>query len=790
MKKQFILFVQLGSPKTPKVSDVRSYLYQFLKDPRVVDLNPILWKFILYFFILPFRPKSSAKLYSRIWDGQSFPLLTNTDNFLKKFQENIGKEFDCRVSYLLGSNGFNDFYDDWLELSLNGDSRDVFVVPLFPQYSEATSASVFDCWTHFLSKKVRIPTFKFLNSFHLSKAFIDNSSDQINNKYQSLTNDNIKIDHTIISFHGIPLRRVIYKFDPYLNDCLDTFFLIKENLNKEINPHLTFQSRFGSEVWLNPYTSIYCKDLATKGAKNILVYCPSFTADCLETIDEIETELNLELNELGCKVHLVSCLNDNDKWASDFAKFIASNIENKSKELTYAPSESLEKEVIVENLKKQDSTLPVESKKTLKIVFFTLFLDLVSFSIIFPMFPALAKHYIEVDPDNYFLNLIFNSINVLTSTSSTKIASVVLFGGALGALYSLLQFFASPLWGGLSDRIGRKPVLLVSIFGLMISYIIWFFSGSFTLLIVARFIGGIMGGNISTATAVVADITDDKNRSKGMAIIGISFAVGFIIGPALGGILSMIDLTKLYPSMTAYGVNPFSVPALLASVLCFINLLQVAFNFKETLPKGNKKRTSERSLNPFKLFKPLPIFAVNLTNFSYFVFLSAFSGMEFTLTFLAVDRLGYTSMNNAYMFIYIGFILTLVQGGYVRRKASIIGESKMAIHGLISIIPGLLIIAFCYSTWMLYLGLFFLAVGSGQIIPCLTSLVSIHSPKEMQGQSIGIFRSLGALARVIGPIVGAIFYWKYGSKVPYILGALTLVVPMILVAKIPKKQVI
>ena len=161
---------------------------------------------------------------------------------------------------------------------------------------------------------------------------------------------------------------------------------------------------------------------------------------------------------------------------------------------------------------------------------------MLGFQLSFPLFPSLAKHYLQYDGDNYFLNLIFNSVSSLTAAGGVtdKISGIVLFGGALGALYSFLQFVAAPLWGTISDRIGRKPVLLISVFGLAISYLLWFFSGSFTTLIIARFIGGIMGGNISTATAVVADVTNTKNRSKGMALIGIAFAFGFILGSSNG----------------------------------------------------------------------------------------------------------------------------------------------------------------------------------------------------------------------------------------------------------------
>jgi MFS family permease len=294
-----------------------------------------------------------------------------------------------------------------------------------------------------------------------------------------------------------------------------------------------------------------------------------------------------------------------------------------------------------------------------------------------------------------------------------------------------------------------------------------------------------MSGNLSIASAVVSDITDEKTRSKGMAVIGISFALGFVFGPALGGLLSMVNPLHYFPQWSQWGVNPFSSAALLAAVLSFINFFTIWKYFPETLKAGVQNQ-SQRSLNPLKLFKPLPYQGVNLTNIAYFFFITAFSGMEFTLTFLAVERLGFTSMDNAYMFIFIGFILGMVQGGYVRRKAHQVGERKMSFQGLVTIIPGLILLAFTQNTFMLYFGLFFLAMGSAMIIPCLTSLVSLYTPSHMQGQSLGIFRSLGSLGRVLGPIYASLVYWRFGSMNAYLIGSLLIIIPLLLVRKLPQ----
>lgn len=788
LTKTKVIIAQLGSPKTPGTKDVRSFLKIFLGDPRVVDMNPTIWKIILNFFVLPFRPKSSAKAYSRIWDGEKFPLIENTRLFADNLKPHLDENIELNHAFLLSEPTFTTVFNEWDNEDPTKRADEVVILPQFPQYSEATSASVFDILSHDLHKRVNIPTFRFINSYHTSHAFIDNSVKKIQK-----TIDEKSVDDLVISFHGIPLRRVMQKKDEYYFQCYETFELMKNQL-KNIDPakiHFTFQSRFGSEQWLGPYTDSYTLKLANSGSKNIAVYCPSFVVDCLETTDEIGNELKEEVHELGCELHHVECLNYDEQWVKDYATLINTYVNEPKEKLTklFYPTNIKEIRMNAPEQKEVSPPLDPKAKKTLKIVFLTLFLDLIGFSIIFPMFPALAKHYLAVDGDNVFLKAIFGSIQSLTDVGGVgDMSAIVLFGGALGALYSFLQFIAAPIWGGISDRIGRKPVLKISIFGLFVSYAMWFFAGSFTTLILARFIGGIMGGNISTASAVVADVTTEKTRSKGMAFIGIAFAFGFIIGPALGGISSMWDLTKMMPELAAFGVNPFSIPAAIAGILSLINFFFIIKSFDETLPEDKRgKREQHKTANVIAMFKPLNSKGANLTNYAYFLFITAFAGMEFTLTFLAVERLSYTSMDNAYMFIFIGFIIALVQGGYVRRKAAIVGEEKMARMGLAVLVPGLLIIAFAYKGILLYLGLFFLATGSSMAIPTLTSLVSFHTPADEQGHSLGIFRSLGSLGRVIGPILASLAYWKFGSVFPYVVGAVSMIFPILIVNKLPKR---
>jgi MFS family permease len=428
------------------------------------------------------------------------------------------------------------------------------------------------------------------------------------------------------------------------------------------------------------------------------------------------------------------------------------------------------------------------SKSVLRVVFVTLFLDLVGFSIIFPLFPSMLEHYLLHEGHSGLFGKMLRGIELFSeSAGAGPGGTVVLFGGLLGSLYSLLQFLFAPVMGSLSDRYGRRPVLLVSVAGLALSYLLWFFSETFLMLVAARLIGGIMSGNISTATAVVADVTTDEERPKGMALIGIAFGIGFILGPALGGISALLDLTKHWPGLVVYGVNPFSVPALVAFLLSVGNLIFVATNFRETLPKDSVARNRPmRTVNPLKLFHGETYPGVTRTNFAYFLFLSAFSGTEFALTFLAADRFGYGPLGNALMLLFVGVVLAGMQGTYVQRKSAVIGAKRMSVHGLFMAIPGLVLVGFAPHPLVLYVGLFFMAAGSAQVIPCMTALASLYTPADAQGRVLGVFRSLGALARALGPLIACMVYWRLGPAVTYYVVAVFLAVPLIIAQSLPQ----
>ena len=431
----------------------------------------------------------------------------------------------------------------------------------------------------------------------------------------------------------------------------------------------------------------------------------------------------------------------------------------------------------------KQSEQPQNGQKSLSlgVIFLTIFLDLVGFSIIFPLFPSILEYYGQIGLLNS-LTLFLDEFSAATGAGDRF--TPVLFGGILGSLYAFLQFFFAPIWGSLSDKKGRRAILLITTLGVFASYILWGFAGSFLTLVIARFVGGCMSGNISVATAAVADITTKENRSKGMGIVGAAFGLGFILGPALGGFLSQFNLLESHPEWARYGINPFSVVAFVAAGLALLNFLWVKARFKESLSDEN--RESSESRNPIaRLTDKLPP-AIGKTNLAYFVFMFAFAGMEFTLTFLGADRFGFSATQNAWMMVFVGFVLVLVQGGIVRRLAPKLGEKRVATTGLLLVAIGLVFLGIASSVSVLYVGLAFLAFGVGLASPTLTSLVSLFAGESEQGRALGTFRAIGSLARAIGPLLASFVFWWFGSLQLYLVGAIITVVAALLCSRLPK----
>jgi MFS family permease len=235
------------------------------------------------------------------------------------------------------------------------------------------------------------------------------------------------------------------------------------------------------------------------------------------------------------------------------------------------------------------------------------------------------------------------------------------------------------------------------------------------------------------------------------------------------------------------GFNPFSAAAAGAFLLSLWNLSWVMRSFKESLPEQERGKAHQagRPISPLKLFRGFDIPGVSRTNLVYFIFLVAFAGMEFTLTFLAKDRFQYDSHDMMWIFIFVGLIIALVQGGVVRRMAPKMGEKKVSLYGLVLLVPGLLVVGSAGSEGLFYLGLALLAVGSALATPCLTALASLYTPADRQGEVLGTFRSLGALSRAVGPVLACAAYWKLGSVYPYYGATVLVLIPILMALGLP-----
>jgi MFS family permease len=312
------------------------------------------------------------------------------------------------------------------------------------------------------------------------------------------------------------------------------------------------------------------------------------------------------------------------------------------------------------------------------------------------------------------------------------------------------------------------------------------FSGSFLLLVLARLFGGAMSGNLSVATAAVADVTSREGRAKGMGMVGAAFGLGFVTGPAIGGIFAHFNLLERQPGWEAFGINPFSVPALFAFALSTLNVVWIWARFRETLPESARAKAAPlRERSPWRTLHTRINTTVNRTVFVHFVFIFAFSGMEFSLAFLAADRFGFNTGQITMLMIYVGVVLILTQGGIVRRIVPKFGERRVALAGLALVTAGFFTLGFATNVFWLYLGLGAMALGSGCVTPSLTALVSLFTSSEQQGQALGVFRAFGALGRALGPICAALSYWVFGSRVSYSVGAILMILPFVAALRLP-----
>ena len=297
-------------------------------------------------------------------------------------------------------------------------------------------------------------------------------------------------------------------------------------------------------------------------------------------------------------------------------------------------------------------------RSTFGVVFLIIFLDMVGFSVIFPLFPDMLDHYLDREIEKGG-GLLTEFVSVIKGMAFDPVDGnnflrfeTVVFGGVLGSLYAILQFFFAPVWGRLSDRFGRRPILLLTV-GELAWGSVWVFAGSFWVLVLSRVVGGIASGNLSVATASIADVTSRESRSKGMALVGVAFGLGFILGPALGGWASTMDPLGS-DAQGVFVLNEFSLAAVISLALGILNWAWLASRFKETLPLEKRAAVDAPKPAIFQIGR-VSNTAVRKTCLSYLFYMISFSGMEFTLTFLAVERFDYAPSAIAKMFLLIGF---------------------------------------------------------------------------------------------------------------------------------------
>jgi MFS transporter, DHA1 family, multidrug resistance protein len=374
----------------------------------------------------------------------------------------------------------------------------------------------------------------------------------------------------------------------------------------------------------------------------------------------------------------------------------------------------------------------LKTKSALPILFLVMFLVMVGFGIIIPVLPFYAEK-IGANPTEL---------------------------GLLMAVYSLMQLIFAPMWGRISDRIGRKPVMMIGITGLAASFFLMAVSDQLWMLFAARIIGGFLSSaNMPTTMAYVADITSPENRAKGMGIIGAAIGLGFVFGPAIGGVFSQTNL---------------NLPFYLAGASSVLTLFLVLFLLKESLPKEKRLGKSSEKTSLFQAFKGA---ASVLFLLQLFISLSL-SGLEATFAYFAAKKAGLDSVHLGYIFMIMGFAGALVQGGLVGTLTKKYGEGKVIQGGIIvsAIGFGLILLVNDFTTAAIFLTIF--GIGNGVIRPSISALLTKTSSSG-HGSTTGLLSSFDSVGRIIGPPLGG---WLFSIAIglPYISGVILSVIALVL----------
>lgn len=347
-------------------------------------------------------------------------------------------------------------------------------------------------------------------------------------------------------------------------------------------------------------------------------------------------------------------------------------------------------------------------RKAMFTIFTIILTDLIGFGIIIPLLPALSD---KLNITGFWL-------------------------GLLVASYAIAQFISAPILGNLSDRYGRKPILLISKAGTVLAYIMFAFAGNFWILLISRLIDGFTGGNITASRAYISDITTKEDRSRGMALIGISFGLGFIIGPALGGIFYSIGGSQVLPALVGAGLCAFSL------ILTQIFLDE---SHRENMVINSRPFSVKNFLEIFKHPIIQKILIVQ------FIVMTAMSGFQTTLSFFTDSLFNFSPQNNSYLFVYLGIVSLVIQGYLSSHKSkSIYLYTKMGI--IISAI-GTALIAISPNIWFMGGAIFVVSIGSSLFNVFLPTMLSTMDSNDPEGEIMGAYEGISSLARVIGPAV-------------------------------------
>ncbi|KAM6150900.1 major facilitator superfamily domain-containing protein 10 isoform 1-T2 [Erethizon dorsatum] len=428
---------------------------------------------------------------------------------------------------------------------------------------------------------------------------------------------------------------------------------------------------------------------------------------------------------------------------------------------------------------------PQPARRVLAVLFLGLLLDLLAFSLLLPLLPGLLEsHGRAHDPLYGLWQRGVDWFATAIGMPAEKRYNSVLFGGLIGSGFSFLQFLSAPLTGAASDCVGRRPVMLLSLMGLATSYAVWAASRSFAAFLASRVIGGISKGNVSLSTAIVADLGLPSARSQGMAVIGVAFSLAFTLGPMLGASL------------------PMEMAPWLSLLFAVLDLLFIFCFLPETLPPEKRApsitlgfRTAADLLSPLALLQFAAVAnsqnppsvdrlrSLRRLGLVYFLYLFLFSGLEYTLSFLAHQRFQFTSLQQGKMFFFIGLTMAAVQGAYARRIHPG-GEVAAVKQAMLLLVPAFLLIGWGCSLPTLGLGLLLYSFAAAVVVPCLSSVVAGYGSPGQKGTVMGTLRSLGALARAVGPVVAASVYWLAGAQACFTVCAGLFLLPVLLLRKL------